>query len=118
MRQRLLSDVRDLKERPSCRDFIVQGKFVPDILQHGGDKDKKLVWDGMTSRTPDGIRRIFAVPYSVEMKRLAANGFWGDLSNVSLDIFRYSRIRDELDGKGRGDFIDAQLWQPPKRNSK
>jgi hypothetical protein len=113
---RLLGDVRGVKEKPHCREMILRGGFVPDIVQHDG----KLWWDGMSVRGADGARRVFAAPISVQLKVLAQEGFWGDLSSTVLDWLRYSRMRASIDGKGRpGEFVGAELWQPPKsRGSK
>jgi hypothetical protein len=115
VREKLLIDVRCAKERPVCRELIIKGGFVPDVICHQG----KYFWDGMSARGADGVRRIFAAPVSVQIKVMAKEGFWGDLANVQLDWFRHSRLRDAIDGKGRaGEFIDVGLWWPPTRGLK
>jgi hypothetical protein len=112
VRQRLLADVHDVKEKPHCREMIVRGGFAPDIVQYDG----KLYWDGMSARGADGVRRVFAAPLSTEFKFLAKEGFWGDLSGTVLDWLRYSRLRASIDGNGRpGEFVGAELWQQPQR---
>jgi hypothetical protein len=75
-------------------------------------------WDGISARTPNGTRRICVPPVSVELKLMARDGLWGDLSNTTLDWFRYSRLREFIDGNGRPNgLLKVALWQPQSGNS-
>jgi hypothetical protein len=113
--EKLLRNIRGVTERPGCRETILKGDYIPDIILHGG----RMFWDGMSSRSADGVRRVFPAPVSTQLKVMAIEGLWGDLSNTVMDWFRYSRLRDAIDGKGRpGEFLGVELWQPPERSAR
>jgi len=116
---RTLASVGTIKPRPECRQFIIQEKLLPDVIRIGN----KLFWDAMSARDTTGQRRLFGVGTAnglhLELKRLAASGFFGDLQNVILSWHKYSQLRALLDqGKNRGAFVDVALWQPTSRGTR
>jgi hypothetical protein len=106
-----------LKRRPECRNFILKANLLPDIVRVGTEH----VWDGRTARdASNGQRKTLTreMPEGTEreLRRLARSGQWGDLSGTVLDWFKYSRLREIVDGKRQGLFEGVSLWQPRSRN--
>ena len=120
MLPKTLANTREIFERPECRAVILSEGLVPDIVRetHLG----RLYWDGMTARTRDGNRRSFGVNspnrMHLELKRLAVDGYWGNLKSVILSWHRYSLLRDAIDGRIRGGAISAALWWPPNHGER
>jgi hypothetical protein len=112
--ERLLSDGPSLKQRPEARKLIRAGNYLPDIVQHGLNGSRRLVWDAVTARGKDGRRHILSTPVQAELKRLARNGEWGDVSQTVISFFRYEQIRDQIEGRGAKAFLDVALWWPDR----
>jgi hypothetical protein len=107
-----------LKRRPECREFILKEKLIPDIVRAGDVH----VWDGRTARDArSGERKMLthAMPFGTqrELRRLARSGQWGDLSSTVLDWFKYSRLREIVDGKQQGVSDGVSLWEPRHRGT-
>ena len=111
--EKILANVRSIGPRPECREQIIREQLVPDILR---DSRGRLYWDGMSARRPDGSRRLYGVGVPnrmhLELKKMAAENFWGDLRAVTLSWHRYSLLRDAIDGKIRGSSVNASMWWP------
>jgi hypothetical protein len=112
--ERLLLDGPSLKPRPEARKLIRAASLVPDIVQHGVNGSRRLIWDAITARGNDGRRHILSTPVQAELKRLARNGEWGDLSRTVISFFKYEQIRDQIEGRGRRAFLDVALWWPDR----
>jgi hypothetical protein len=114
-RERLLGEAKRIRERPDVRQRIIEEKLVPDIVM---DRRGLRYWDALSARSRiDGMRKLFgmgtASPIQLELKRLAIAGYFGDLSGVVINIFRYSEIREAIDRK-RGALLDAKVWELPQ----
>lgn len=114
-RERLLGEAKRIRERPDVQRRIIEEKLVPDIVM---DRRGLRYWDALSARSRiDGMRKLFgmgtASPIQLELKRLAITGYFGDLSGVVINPFRYSEIREAIDRK-RGALLDAKVWEPPQ----
>jgi len=114
MRERLLAGGQPIKARPEAREVILAGNYVPDILQHGQNGRRTLIWDGMSARGKDGKPHILSTPVQSELRRLARDGEWGDVGQTVISFFRYGQIRDQIEGRGAKAFLDVGLWWPDR----
>ena len=113
---RRLGSFQIRKARPQARQVILDGGYVPDIVQHGPPERRNLVWDGFSARRTDGRPHIFSTPVANELVRLALRGHWGDLSQTVIDVLRYGLIRDQIDGRlRRAEFLNVALWWPDRK---
>jgi hypothetical protein len=111
-----LANFKNRKVCPRSRRVILDGGFMPDIVQHGPPERRNRVWDGLSARRSDGRQYFFPTPVRNELVRLALRGKWGDLSDTIIDISRYGQIRDQIDGKARYvRFLNVALWWPDRR---
>jgi hypothetical protein len=115
--EKILANVRSISPRPECRQVILREGLLPDILR---DARGRLFWDGLSARRPDGSRRLYGAGtptrMNLELKLMAVEGLWGDLRSVTLSWYRYSLLRDAIDGRIRGSSVNASLWWPPNWN--
>src|ERR1700730_13840341 len=114
MRERLLASGPPIKARPEARAVIFAGNYVPDILQHGQNGRRTLIWDGMSARGKDGKPHILSTPVQAELRRLARHGEWGDVGQTIISFLKYERIRDQIEGRGAKAFLDVALRWPDR----
>ena len=107
-RIRTLANARFVRDRPTAREIILRGKWIPDIVI---SRDGKMFWDGRSARRADGRRVILPDAVAQQMILMAKGGSWGDLSCVVLDWNRHAVLRELLDRK-----IPSEIkqWEPTK----
>lgn len=67
---------RDRKERPRCRSIILKNGWRPLVNDNN-------IWDGLTGTGPEGIPMMLSVNLRTQMRKMAAEGQWGQIKIVN-----------------------------------